>query len=70
LKFDHVLRGPVNVEKLEFEPGLILSRRCGRCEGERFFAVKVTPFANGDGTKMIPARRAMCEGCKLIVEIQ
>jgi hypothetical protein len=54
----------LKVVRLDFDLEPLRDRKCGRCGSTVFYAVKV--FAEEPRTN---ERRAMCEGCKLIVAI-
>jgi hypothetical protein len=64
VKFDHVMGAPVDVREIDFETEPLRDRVCGRCGSTAFFAVNLHLFAG-----LGQVRRAMCEGCKLIVEL-
>lgn len=74
------LTEPIEVVQLTFQSVNLEQRKCSRCGHEIFFAVKVLtvlrqngPYQNEtvetDSRVMFAKWQAMCEGCKLIVEI-
>jgi hypothetical protein len=69
MKFDHVLTGPVDVAELDFDPVPLRDRKCSRCNGELFYAVIVYSMSAETHRITSGKHQAMCEGCKLIVDI-
>jgi hypothetical protein len=65
MKFDHILDGKLEVLRLDFDLEPLQDRRCSNCGSTVFYAVKV--FAVEPRNSKF---RAMCEGCKRIVELQ
>lgn len=77
MKFDFWDGQQVQIDSLEIDPEPLQSRQCGKCKGTVFFSVYVSPALRR--TQLPPSsfgrpshfanHFAMCEGCKMIVEI-
>jgi len=56
---------PLDLMSVHFGREPLKDRECSRCQGTTFYKVWLRTF-----TDQAPIERAMCEGCKLIVEVQ